>query len=125
MSRQPFLDPRTTCVHATDPTRRPHCQLTAAIRYGTTALCSDCNSRRSTLGKGDTPQPLPPAPLPDLLHWITTADRQLRAANAELTAAVQRARAHGHSWTTIGAALDITKQAAHQRFGQPPAHRQA
>ena len=40
------------------------------------------------------------------------ADRQLREA-------VAAARAAGDSWTVIGAALDVTHQAAQQRFGRP------
>lgn len=43
---------------------------------------------------------------------VDDADRQLREA-------VAAARAAGDSWTVIGAALDITRQAAQQRFGRP------
>ncbi len=41
------------------------------------------------------------------------------AAAAALQAAVDRARAAGHSWKEIGDALDTTRQAAFQRFGRP------
>ena len=43
---------------------------------------------------------------------VDDADRQLREA-------VAAARAAGDSWTVIGAALDVTRQAAQQRFGGP------
>jgi Protein of unknown function (DUF3887) len=41
------------------------------------------------------------------------------AANAALQAAVDQARASGHSWKEIGDALRTTRQAAFQRFGRP------
>jgi Protein of unknown function (DUF3887) len=41
------------------------------------------------------------------------------AANAALQAAVDQARASGHSWKEIGDALQTTRQAAFQRFGRP------
>jgi Protein of unknown function (DUF3887) len=41
------------------------------------------------------------------------------AANAALQAAVDQARASGHSWKEIGDALHTTRQAAFQRFGRP------
>lgn len=48
---------------------------------------------------------------------IFTAKRGLAAAEQELRDAVRAARDAGDSWTVIGAALDITRQAAQQRFG--------
>ena len=48
---------------------------------------------------------------------IIAARRGLAAAEEELRKAVQAAREAGDSWTVIGAALDITRQAAQQRFG--------
>jgi hypothetical protein len=48
------------------------------------------------------------------------AARDLRAAaEAALQAAVDRARAAGHSWREIGDVLGTTRQAAFQRFGHP------
>jgi hypothetical protein len=48
------------------------------------------------------------------------AARELSAAtNAALQAAVDRARAAGHSWKQIGDVLGTTRQAAFQRFGRP------
>ncbi len=50
------------------------------------------------------------------LRRIITARRNLGAAEQELRDAV-KAREAGDSWTVIGAALDISRQAAQQRFG--------
>ena len=48
---------------------------------------------------------------------IIAARETVKAADAELRAAVRAAREAGDSWTIIGAALDTTRQAAFQRFG--------
>jgi hypothetical protein len=48
---------------------------------------------------------------------ILAAKNGLTAAEQELRDAVRAARQAGDSWTVIGAALDITRQAAQQRFG--------
>lgn len=37
-----------------------------------------------------------------------------------LNAAVEEARERGASWAEIGAALDVSKQAAQQRYGKTP-----
>lgn len=49
---------------------------------------------------------------------IRAARKGVEDADGELRAAVKAARAAGDSWTVIGAALDTTRQAAFQRFGQ-------
>ena len=119
MTRQPRLDTEPiSCAYAAESTQRPHCQLTAVITYGAVALCTDCDARRSTLGKGITPHRLPPQPTLDVLVWITQADTRLHQAHAELAAAVTRARAQQHPWSAIAAQLKITRQAAQQRFKQ-------
>src|SRR6266851_6138337 len=105
------------CHYASDPAARPGCEVTAVLRRGDIALCASCDARRSALGKGQPPAPLPADPPIDLLHWIAEAQAQLRDAEAELAAAARRARQHGHSWTAIGDQLRITRQAAQQRFG--------
>lgn len=58
-------------------------------------------------------------PARDAAHFrrILTARANLAAAEQELRDAVHAARDAGDSWTTIGAALDTTRQAAQQRFG--------
>ena len=50
---------------------------------------------------------------------VLAARRGLADAEKELHEAVRAAREAGDSWTVIGAALDITRQAAQQRFGNP------
>jgi len=50
---------------------------------------------------------------------VTAARDLAAAANAALQAAVDRARAAGHSWRDIGEALGTSRQAAFQRFGHP------
>jgi hypothetical protein len=58
-------------------------------------------------------------PARDGAHFrrIITAQRNLAAAEQELRDAVKAAREAGDSWTVIGAALGISRQAAQQRFG--------
>lgn len=58
-------------------------------------------------------------PARDAAHFrrIITAQRNLAAAEQELRDAVSAAREAGDSWTVIGAALDTSRQAAQQRFG--------
>lgn len=117
MPRQPGLDTGPQrCLYAERPDQRPHCQLTAVVSYGTAALCADCQARRSTLGKAHRARPLPPRGEIDVIEWITQTEQNLRNTHTELAAAVHRARAQGRSWTTIGAALHTTRQAAQQRF---------
>lgn len=48
---------------------------------------------------------------------IVAARAQVEAAEGELRSAVKAAREAGDSWTVIGAALETTRQAAQQRFG--------
>ncbi len=59
-----------------------------------------------------------PAPDAASFRRIIAARHQLADAEQELREAVRAARAAGDSWTVIGAALDISRQAAQQRFGQ-------
>jgi hypothetical protein len=53
------------------------------------------------------------------LAAMAAAQELSSAADAALQAAVDRARAAGHSWKRIGDALGTTRQAAFQRFGRP------
>ncbi|NNG38222.1 hypothetical protein HJ588_02905 [Flexivirga sp. ID2601S] len=59
-------------------------------------------------------------PARDATHFrrIVAAAEGVEAAERELREAVATARAAGDSWTVIGAALGVTKQAAYQRFGR-------
>lgn len=117
--RQQIPDTARHCHYAGDPVTRPCCQLTAVVRRGSVPLCAACDALRSTLGKGQPATRLPAGLPVDPLEWITTALARLHAAEADLAAAAARARQHGHSWAAIGARLDITRQAAQQRFGPP------
>ena len=58
-------------------------------------------------------------PAQDAAHFrrIVSARSSLSVAERELRDAVRSAREAGDSWTIIGAALDISRQAAQQRFG--------
>lgn len=49
---------------------------------------------------------------------IIAARKAVDQAADDLRAAVHAARDAGDSWATIGLALDTTRQAAYQRFGQ-------
>ena len=51
------------------------------------------------------------------LRRILAARRRIAAAEPELRDAVEAARDAGDSWTAIASALDMTRQAAQQRFG--------
>ena len=52
------------------------------------------------------------------LRRIIAAVETLGAAQSELQAAVDAARAAGDTWDAIGAALGTSRQNAYQRFGQ-------
>ena len=115
----------TPCRYAADPARRPGCQVTAVVRRGAISLCASCDALRSTVGKGQPGTPVPVPAAASVLDWIGQARTRLLDAEAEVTAAVTRARQHGHSWAAVAASLHITRQAAQQRFGntQPPQRR--
>ena len=51
------------------------------------------------------------------INAIQLAQQALTIAERELSDAVARARTAGHSWATIGEALNISRQAAFKRFG--------
>ena len=57
---------------------------------------------------------------PTPLTAVTDAGQLAPAAAGALRRAVDEARAAGHSWAEIGAALGITRQAAFQRFAVEP-----
>jgi hypothetical protein len=53
------------------------------------------------------------------IRRIAAAAEAVERAKAFLVSEVRAARAAGHSWTAVAAALDITRQAAQQRFAEP------
>ena len=93
---------------------RPDCDGVAVIAYGPTTLCANCDLRRSTVGKGTTPRPVPGIELARLIAAAQTAAH----AESELADAAHIARQAGASWTQIGDALGLTRQAAQQRWRQ-------
>ena len=52
------------------------------------------------------------------IRRVIAANEALDATRAELKAAVQAARAAGDTWDAIVVTLEITRQAAYQRFGK-------
>ncbi len=75
-------------------------------------------TRNDDIGLDD----LDPSSVParDASHFraIIAANDALSDADAGLRAAVREARDAGDSWTVIGAALGVSKQAAQQRFSR-------
>lgn len=53
------------------------------------------------------------------LRWVAAAGEQVLDAEIELNAAVEASRRSGDSWSEIGAALDVSAEAAVQRFAWP------
>jgi hypothetical protein len=114
------LDTRVTCHYADDP-RRPDCERHAVVAYGPVALCSSCDLRRSTVGKGLVGRRLVPGPAgSEALEAVEAARGRLLRAEAELASAVTLARNCGCSWSQLGLALATSRQAAQQRFGSAP-----
>ena len=103
----------TACHYTSRPDQRPACQHLAVVRYGPTALCADCDRRRSAVGKGMAPVPLPG---PDALVEVLVAQQACSRAEEDLRDAVARARRAGQPWSAVGAVLGTSRQAAQQRF---------
>ena len=103
----------TACYYASRPHQRPDCERLAVVRYGPTALCADCDRRRSAVGKGMDRVLLPdPITLVDVVVARETCTR----AEEALREAVTRARKAGQPWSAVGTVLGTTRQAAQQRF---------
>ena len=104
-----------SCYYAQERLRRdhPHCQGVPIVAYGSIILCAECDKRRSTVGKGITPRPIPAAHLARLGQAADGSQH----ADTVLADAALSARAAGASWTQIGRAVGITRQAAQQRWG--------
>jgi len=111
------VDGLATCYYAGDPARRPDCEHRAVVAYGAVVLCRNCNARRSTVGKGMVARKLVHGRDWSALDGVEAAVGRITAAEEQLAAAVAGARGLGHSWSELGAALGVTRQAAQQRFG--------
>lgn len=73
-------------------------------------MVDDMNTNlRTALGAADGGEPIAE------LRRLREAQRELARAEAEQ---VRRARAHGYSWQVIASALEVSKQAAHKRYGR-------
>jgi hypothetical protein len=100
-----------------DPTN-VNTELTENDRHGSLDVMPGTDSRaEAAMPASDREQPDQPAASP--LAAIAQARQQVAAAETALQAAVDQARAAGHSWREIGDVLDTTRQAAFQRFGRP------
>src|SRR5580700_10885959 len=51
------------------------------------------------------------------LQAVASAADAVQAAQASLVKAVEISRAHGRSWNELAVALNVSRQAARQRFG--------
>jgi hypothetical protein len=112
-SRQDALAAGLSCyyVHHARPAR-PHCERVAIVAYGNIALCATCDKMRSAVGTTNAAQRLPGAEL----HQLITAARALAQAEHDLAHSVRQARRAGASWTHVGDALGVSRQAAQQRW---------
>lgn len=93
---------------------RPDCEGVAAVAYGPIVLCAACDLRRSAVGKGTLPRPVPGGALnhlADAAHSSAEADRLLSGA-------AHAARRAGASWAQIGDAVGLSRQGAQQRWAR-------
>ncbi len=66
---------------------------------------------------------VPRDPLDRIEAALSVADDLASGADELVGHFIEEARREGHSWTTIGQRLGVSKQAARQRFGDPAGHR--
>jgi len=59
------------------------------------------------------------SPADRLLADVTAANADRAAADDRIATLVGAARMAGASWSQIGAALGVSRQAAHERYGRP------
>ncbi len=77
--------------------------------------------KRFDLLTGDPGSDPGQVPGTDGLQAVADAAAALARAEGRMKATVEAARAHGRSWRQIGLVLGLSRQAARDRFGQPPA----
>jgi hypothetical protein len=102
---------------------RPGSSTQTGFGQGSTTTCDEVMKMTMKVKRDDTGlDALDPkhTEARDAQHFrrIIAARKGMEDAEQELRDAVQAARDAGDSWTVIGAALDTTRQAAYQRFGQ-------
>ena len=93
---------------------RPDCQKVAVVAYGSIRLCATCDAMRSAVGRTDIARKLGGAELSDLIARA----KDLARAEDRVDKAVRSSRVTGASWSQIGDALGISRQAAQERFGR-------
>jgi hypothetical protein len=109
-----------TGLHAVPLRRRPGQQTRLPGHRGRAprraiALRASCDALRSTVGKGQPGTPIPVSAQVSVLEWIGHARARQADAEAELTAAVARARQPGRSWTAIATRLGTARQVSCHR----------
>lgn len=119
-TRQDALTAALRCYYADEAHRndRPHCAGVAVVAYGDIVLCAMCDAMRSAVGRTNAPRRIPGAELGELI----VARTALAAAEERVAHTTGKARRAGASWTQVGDALGITRQAAQQRFGAAEQH---
>lgn len=110
--RQEILTERLRCYYA--GRQRPHCEGVGVVAYANIVLCPTCDKMRSAVGRTQVARKLPGAELAELI----AAASELSRAEDRLARALASARGAGASWAQVGDALDISRQAAQQRFGR-------
>jgi hypothetical protein len=112
-NRQDALAASLSCYYAQGAhPDRPHCEGLAIVAYGNIALCAACDKMRSAVGRTNAPRPWPAAQL----HQLIVAARALTQAENDVAQAIRQARQAGASWTHVGDALGVSRQAAQQRW---------
>lgn len=112
-SRQDTLAASLNCYYAQGAQpARPHCEGVAVVAYGNIALCGACDKMRSAVGRTNAPRPVPAAQL----YQLMGAAQALAQAEHDVAEAVRQARRAGASWTHVGDALGVSRQAAQQRW---------
>jgi hypothetical protein len=83
------------------------------VAYGPVVLCPSCDKMRSAVGRTEVGRKLPASELGQVIE----AALELSRAEERLGLAVRVARGAGASWSQVGDALGVTRQAAQQRLG--------
>ena len=117
-ARQDALTASLVCYYSRQigDVARQHCEGVAVVTYGNIVLCSMCDKMRSAVGRTNIARKLPGVELFGLIE----AARALRLSEQRLERAARLARDAGASWSQLGDAVGVSRQAAQQRFGAVP-----